>query len=36
MFTKIAIPSAVAALLAALAAFTAAGGVELANGGYGI
>ena len=36
MFKKIAVPSALISAIAALAAFTAAGGAELANGGYGI
>ncbi len=36
MFKKIAVPSAIVSLIAALAAFTMAGGAELANGGYHI
>jgi hypothetical protein len=31
---KVAVPSALVSIIAALAFFTAAGGAELANGGY--
>ncbi len=34
MLKKIAVPSALISAIAALAAFTMAGGAELANGGY--
>lgn len=36
MFKKIVAPSAFISALMAIAAFTAAGGAELANGGYTI